>query len=382
MATSDNAVGLYSGLTADQAAMRNYNQSFTQTGETSPVTTNGTSSERSSTSGTGITSSSQLNTTPTILGNLESFIQQMTDRPAISQAELDRQAPLATSSWQNTSGGGSWVWTDPSTGRQFYSSTEAQRFNTAQQVKRQQLIQQAGIIKGGTEEQRAVSDARLQEIERNRVTQAGYTKDAAFTDAKALSAYFQRTLMEQQLPGILRGAEGAGTSQGSMRALLQTRAAEVTAEQAAKIGIDAASSYGQINNQLAGTLEALTRQDPNSISAQLLQALSVGKGIATSGSQVQSSSQSGTKTGTQQQVQGPKKETQTKNFIAPPVVSVPQLAMEQPNVRPITGQGTGQIVANSPEQAAAQNQVYATPSSIGTSPTTVSTNDEGYVIGD
>jgi hypothetical protein len=161
--------------------------------------------------------------------------------------------------------------------------------------------------------------------------------------------------MEQQLPGILRGAEGAGTSQGSMRALLETRASEVTAEQAAKLGLEAATSYGQVNNQLAGTLEQLTRQDPNSISAQLLQALQVGKGIASSGSQVQNTNQGTTKTGTSQQVQGPRTETTNKNFIAPPTVQIPQLAMEQPNVRPVSSAGTGYIVANTPEQSTQQN---------------------------
>lgn len=358
--SSDTAVGLYTGLTADQQAMNRYNQSFNQTASTGPVTTSGTSSETSGTSGVANTNSFQLNTTPDILKGLEAFIQQMTDRPAISQAELDKVAPLAVKTFQpqrGTINGGTWAWVDPTTGRTFYTPGEAERFNAAQQVKRQQLIQQAGIIKGGTEDQRIISDARLQEIERNRTTQANYTKEAAFGDAKALSGYFSRILMEQQLPGIIRSAEGAGTSQGSMRTLLQTRAAEVTAEQAAKLGLDAASSYGQVNNQLAGVLEQLTRQDPNSITAQLLQALSIGKGIQTSGSQSQATSQAGTKTGTQEQTQTGKTENQQKSFIAPSSVPIASLGMERPDVTPVRNSqaGTGYIIAHPPEYGTSQN---------------------------
>lgn len=345
----DVAIGRYTGLTAAESAQQNslnrYNQDFTQTTNTGPqnVNTNTNSAQQ------GVTSGFQLNTTPDILEALQNFIAQMTDRPAISQQELDAKAPLAV----QTYGPSGWYWKDPLSGRSFYTKAEADTFNSQQMVQRQQLIQQSGIIKGGTAEQRAVSDARLLEIDRNRATQGKYSKEAAFADAQGLSAYFNRVLMEQQLPGILRGAEGAGTSQGSMRALLQTRATEVTAEQASKLGLEAASAYGGINNQLAATLEALTRQDPNSISEQLLQALNIGKGIQTSGTQVQN------QTGQQRQIQDKSAQTEktVKDFQGPsttpgtPLTQQPYVPTYQSTPQLSSASGTGYVTANDPYES-------------------------------
>lgn len=148
-------------------------------------------------------------------------------------------------------------------------------------------------IPGITDANNLIAQRQL-EIERNRALQGEYSKAAAMVDAQNLTGYFQRKMMEEAMPSITRGAEGAGTSQSTVRALLAQKAATQTAENAAAAGTQLAVSYGGINTQLAGVLEALTRSDPNSPLAMLLNAIGLTKGAtqSTSGSQ----SSSGTKT--------------------------------------------------------------------------------------
>jgi hypothetical protein len=229
------------------------------------------------------------------------------------------------------------------------SQDEAERFNQQQRVKREELVQASGIIKGGTEEQRAVSDARLQEIDRNRETQGKYSKEAAMADAQNLSSYFSRVLTEQQMPGILRGAEGSGASQGTTRALLTQQAIQRNSENAAKVGIDAASAYGQVNNQLASTLELLTRQDPNSISNQLLEAFNISKGMVSQGNQVQSQSTNQTTQSNQTAVatQSGKVEQTNRSLPAQPLLNTGGYAQDyQPQYQPSSQAGTMFIQAN------------------------------------
>jgi hypothetical protein len=298
-------VDVNTGRPASNTVQQNQNIGSTQvTGpQSSQTVTSGVQAQSSN----QVTNSSSyaMNTTPTILNALENFITQMSDRPAISNSQLESDYPLVVpkivagtsgsvfaggSGQFGVSGGVSYI--NPVTGLNM-SEEESRAFNAKQMAKREQVRQASGVIKGGTEQQRAVSDARLQEIQRNRETQGKYTKEAAQADAQNLSGYFSRILTEQQMPGILRGAEGSGTSKGTTRSLLTQQAIARTAEVAAKTGLDASAQYGQINNQLAGTLELLTRQDPNSTENQLLQALGIGKGIvqAQSGSQSQSGNQ-------------------------------------------------------------------------------------------
>lgn len=290
-------------------------QDYTQTAITAPIetTTQTTGTQQTSGSQTAASSSYAMNTTPTILNALESFITQMMDRPAISNAELDALYPLpikssAVTGKSNTGyvnqqmKGTESFWIDPKSGQQL-SDAQAEALKNQRIRDRERAVQSSGIIKGGTEEQRAVSDARLEEIARNRETQGKYSKEAAMADAQALSSYFSRILSEQQMPGILRAAEGSGASQGTTRALLTQQAIQRNAENAAKVGIDAAVGYGGINNQLASTLELLTRQDPNSISNQLLEALGIGKGIVQSQVGVQNTQSSQTAKTNQTQVQ-------------------------------------------------------------------------------
>lgn len=142
----------------------------------------------------------------------------------------------------------------------------------------QLLIQQ--LMGGGTQQMANDMAARKGEI--NKVTQqrAGYSKDAAFSDAQGLMAQTMRRVMEQLVPSISRAAEGAGASQSSLRALLLQDAANKAAESSAAQGLNAAVQYGQIGANLSQVLEALTRPD-NTVTNALLNALSIAKGAVT-----------------------------------------------------------------------------------------------------
>lgn len=137
------------------------------------------------------------------------------------------------------------------------------------------LIQQ--LMGGGTQAMANDQAARKSEI--NKVTQqrAGYSKEAAFSDAQGLIAQTMRRAMEQLVPSITRAAEGAGASQSSLRALLLQDAANKAAESSAAQGLNAAVQYGGIASNLSQVLEALTRPD-NTVTNALLQALNIAKG--------------------------------------------------------------------------------------------------------
>ena len=105
----------------------------------------------------------------------------------------------------------------------------------------------------------------------------GYTKEAAFADAQgAMQAQLAESL-RQLMPSIVRASEGAGTSQSSMRALLTQDAASRAAEGSAKLGLQAATDYGQIANQFLASLSNMN-QVGDSATRNLLAALQVAKG--------------------------------------------------------------------------------------------------------
>ena len=147
----------------------------------------------------------------------------------------------------------------------------------------------AQLMGGGTKQQ--VSDQAARKNEINNVTQqrAGYSKDAAFSDAQGLIAQTMQQALQQLIPSINRAAEGAGTSQSSVRALLLQDAAQKAAQSASVAGLGAATNYGQIATSLSGVLEALTRPN-NDVSNALLNALGIAKGA------VQNSTVNGTST--------------------------------------------------------------------------------------
>lgn len=137
------------------------------------------------------------------------------------------------------------------------------------------LIQQ--LLGGGTAEQRAEQVRRAEEVQAVRGQRADYTKGAAFADAAGAQNQQSRLAMEKLIPAIMAAAQGAGTSQNSMRALLMQDAANKAAESAAALGLKASVDYGQIANGQNQVLEALTR--PGSpITEALLKALEISKG--------------------------------------------------------------------------------------------------------
>jgi hypothetical protein len=141
------------------------------------------------------------------------------------------------------------------------------------------LIQQ--LLGGGTQEMAQQKAERQAEINNVQATRAGYTKDAAFNDAQGLIAQTLQQTLQQLIPGINRAAEGAGTSQSSMRALLTQQAQMQAANAASAQGLNAAVQYGNINTGLSGVLQNLTQPD-NSVTQALLSALNTAKGATTS----------------------------------------------------------------------------------------------------
>lgn len=136
-----------------------------------------------------------------------------------------------------------------------------------------QIAELIRLLQGdGTEEQQRERAAREAETERTRALQSNYTKEAAFADSKGAVEAQLRQALEAMSGTLTRATEGAGTSQSSMRALLAQQGATQSAESAAKVGLEAAVSYGQLSASLANTLESLTR--PTNIQTNsLLQAL-------------------------------------------------------------------------------------------------------------
>lgn len=115
----------------------------------------------------------------------------------------------------------------------------------------------------------------------------GYSKDAAFADSQAAMNAQLTAALNQLLPNIVRAAEGAGTSQSSMRALLTQDAATRAADQAAQLGIKTAVDYGQLQQGLLNSIAGLSQTGDAATNA-LLQALQVAKGAQTTTKAVQS----------------------------------------------------------------------------------------------
>lgn len=124
-------------------------------------------------------------------------------------------------------------------------------------------IEQNAIDRAITEQNLKRSQAmQTQEIDKNTFQQGAYTKEAAFSDASKLAAGYARQLSETLMPTILRSQEASGASGSATTALLANDAAARVTEVAAKTGLDAATQYGQVWNQLAGVNASLTNNQP------------------------------------------------------------------------------------------------------------------------
>lgn len=121
-------------------------------------------------------------------------------------------------------------------------------------------------------------------INRTKAASNDYSKSAAFADSQGAVNAASRKALEELLPQLTRSAEGSGTSQSSLRALLTQKAAQDAADSAATLGINAAASYGNINTNLLGILAQLSAQgDP--ANKALLDALNVAKGATSTTTQ-------------------------------------------------------------------------------------------------
>lgn len=183
---------------------------------------------------------------------------------------------------QTTTGNSTGNTQSTGTTEQSGTSSQTQRTNTTQQnMTPEQLAALDTLIKqlmgGGTQQMAEERARKLQEIQALQQQRAGYSKENAFADAQGAMAQQLRQAMEQLIPGLTRAAEGAGTSQSSMRALLLQDAATKASQAAATVGLGAATNYGQISNGMSGVLANLLAQnDPTT--AALLQALGISKG--------------------------------------------------------------------------------------------------------
>lgn len=137
------------------------------------------------------------------------------------------------------------------------------------------LIQQ--LMGGGTQQMAEDRARQVQEIQAIQQQRQGYTKDAAFGDAQGAMSQQLRLSLEKIMSTLVRGAEGSGTSQSSMRALLAQQGAMQAAESSAALGLKAAGDYGQVSNGMSNVLSSLLNSADPAVAA-LLNALNISKG--------------------------------------------------------------------------------------------------------
>jgi hypothetical protein len=311
---------------------------------------------------------SALNTTPTALAALDAVIGQLLGTPAqeaISEQQAMMQIPdlerVVRPSRISASGPGGFMfgadtspayvyYVDPKTGKQ-YSEAQGQTINTQRAQERKKVVTQGAVAAtpGGTPEIRQQQEQRQQEIVRNRAAQESYSKEAAFGDAQSLVSKSIADALEAALPQISRASEGAGTSRSSMAALLAQRAGERGASEGAALGAQLGVQYGGLQNQLAQTLEVLTRADPNSPTALLLQAIIGSKGLVSEQSGFQESEGQTNKTTDQTTNVGPQDvyNMQLKNILEPLNTSLNTLtAQAMPEANPITRTPSYSMIAS------------------------------------
>lgn len=111
---------------------------------------------------------------------------------------------------------------------------------------------------GGTAEYKKASaerDATLGFLDKSL---QDYSKQGAFQDAGDLMAQSLRLSQEKNMPAIQRATEGAGTSAGSMQALLSNKFSLEASQAAGALGATQASEYGRIAASMLNTRAGLT----------------------------------------------------------------------------------------------------------------------------
>lgn len=155
------------------------------------------------------------------------------------------------------------------------------------------------LSQGGTPEQRAAMEQRLNEIVANQGIRNQYSQGNAFAQAQGAANSALAKSLQATMPQIAASVDAAGVSGSSFSGLLTQQAAADAAAMAAELGLQTSVQYGQIQAGLSGVLEQLTRTDADPIVNSLLQALNIAKGATESGSKTSSSSTSSTTVGTE-----------------------------------------------------------------------------------
>ena len=133
---------------------------------------------------------------------------------------------------------------------------------------------------GGTPEMQAQATQKKKTTAGLEGAAGAYTTPQAFADASNAMALELQKSMQTALPAITRGMEGAGTSAGSMQALLAQQAAADAAMRAGAIGADQAKAYGGIQAQLQNTLAQMATTNTDPQMDALLKALSISAAIS------------------------------------------------------------------------------------------------------
>jgi len=155
------------------------------------------------------------------------------------------------------------------------TTTRQQNMSDSSLAALEQLI--ATLQSGGTEDMQRSKQQQQQQIAINNANASQYSKAAAFGDAKGAMDEQTRKIMDSLMPTLARNAEGAGTSQNAMRALLTQQGAIQAAEAASTVGVNAAAQYGNVANGIQGILAQLVGMKDPAADA-LLQALGIAKG--------------------------------------------------------------------------------------------------------
>lgn len=141
---------------------------------------------------------------------------------------------------------------------------------------------------GGSESFKKQLEDRRKVAEKTSALLEDYSSEKAFSDAEQLMAQQLRVSLEQNMPAISKSIQGAGTSASSMQGLLSQKLANESAQAAGALGAEQAKAYGNIQSNLANTLEALSRINTEG-EQNYLKALDLLK-VATSSTQQNSSS--------------------------------------------------------------------------------------------
>lgn len=118
---------------------------------------------------------------------------------------------------------------------------------------------------GGTEAYKKAQAQRQETIGMLDSSLQDYSKKGAFQDAVDLMASNLNKSMEAQKPAIQKSVEGAGTSSGSMQALLSQKLSTDASREAGALGAQQAVAYGQIASNLLNQRGSLTTGADQSI---------------------------------------------------------------------------------------------------------------------